>query len=56
MLREEQTGFEAFVKKMTINLEVFGTLVKDWIMGNVQSCLIVIPYWKWQVQGNIKLG
>ena len=43
MLREEQTGFEAFVEKMTINLKVLGTLVKDWIMGNVQSWLIVIP-------------
>ena len=29
VLREEQIGFEAFVDKMTINLKVFGTLVKD---------------------------
>ena len=43
MLREEKTRFEAFVNKMTINLKVFGTLVKDRIMGNVQSCLIVTP-------------
>ena len=40
-MREEQIGFEAIANKMTINLEVFGTLVKDWIMGNVHSCLTV---------------
>ena len=43
MLREEHIRFEAFANKMTINLEVFGTLLKDWIMGNMHSCLIVTP-------------
>ena len=35
MPRNEETSFELLTDKMTINLQVFGVLMKNWIISNM---------------------
>ena len=55
MLRKQKTCLEFVTNEMTINLQMFSTFVKNWVMNNMHCCLVVTMKGNREMQRKMEL-